>query len=338
MRAFSRIAAKRPMGARSVVLLNESQPVLANNAEGRGFKSRVWVEKTDAYWYEALTRVRDGEVPTTTLVPSRIELYNIDQLVSKPEVPKETRGHFSFKTQKRYSGDFARKLDEFSQEHGLDGKWWMSITEVRKQGLRLEMNAQPCIQVLTRQSQMYNADQFENPEVIARRAYNASSGRAYSEAIGEHLRAHADSLGFDTVLYMTGRQLENLKLTAPTAAIVAEVPVTQRASIKMFPLEEVENADAFVKSLQRFPVKTHTFIISGQPLSADLLPQAEAMKVKSHYWVSETELVNRGYSLKPNAKFITPVVDEKKWLAYHIDQLSDADREVAIKNIGRGTI
>ena len=32
------------------------------------------------------------------------------------------------------------------------------------------------------------------------------------------------------------------------------------------------------------------------------------------------------------------LVDEKKWLAYHIDQLSDADREVAIKNIGRGTI
>eukprot|EP00672_Neobodo_designis_P003895 CAMPEP_0174855962 /NCGR_PEP_ID=MMETSP1114-20130205/34694_1 /TAXON_ID=312471 /ORGANISM="Neobodo designis, Strain CCAP 1951/1" /LENGTH=339 /DNA_ID=CAMNT_0016090737 /DNA_START=32 /DNA_END=1051 /DNA_ORIENTATION=+ len=337
MQRFTSNLAARVAGTRTIMQLSAANPVLKNNAEARGFGSPVWVEEGDDWWFNKVTSLRAGEMPTECKGPARIELYNVDQLSSGATVPaREVHGHHSLKTEKRYSGNFNETLDKFAKENKLDSKWWLSPVEVRKRNLRVQAGATPCVQIIDRQMKMYNADQFANPEAIAMRAYSGATGRAYDETIGSFMRGHAKSLDLDYVVYFTAKQLDKAGLSVEVGSSPVKVPLNSRVSMKLFPIEAVDRPGEFLEKLQRFPVSEPTYVISGMPLDGPMREKAIAAAVKSNYWVSENEVKARGFSIKPDMAFIAPDMDPSmSFDAFHLEQLVEDHRRIAVSKIGR---
>jgi hypothetical protein len=338
MQRFARSSIARVAGCRTLMQLSGCSPILKNNAEARGFSSPVWVEDGDEWWFKKVTSLRDGEMPTECKGPSRIELYNVDQLTGKPELPKkEVFGNHSLKTEKRYSGGFNDALEKFAALNKLDSKWWLSPAEVRKRGLRVQPGARPSVQIIERSMKMYNADQFADPAAIGMRAYSGATGRAYEDGIGSHMRGHAKANGFESVVYFTEKQLASAGMAADIGVNPLAVPLTTRgSSFKLFPVEAVDHPDEFLKKLQRFPVTEPTYVISGMPLEASLAGKAKIASVKSNYWVSENEVKARGFKIRPDAASISPESDNQMTFnAFNIEQLNEPSRAMVYRMIGR---
>jgi hypothetical protein len=183
---------------------------------------------------------------------------------------------------------------------------------------------------------MFNADQFTNPEAISSRSYSGATGRAYEETIGSFMRGHAKALDIDYAVYFTAKQIDKAGLSVEVGSTPVKIPLSNRIIMKLYPVEAVDRPEEFLKKLQRFPVSEPTFVISGMPLGADLVPKAVAAKIKSNYWVSENEVKARGFSLKPGAASIGPDADPTMTFdAFHIEQISAGQRDDAARKIGR---
>jgi hypothetical protein len=331
----ARVSRVVPVGTRGICLHSVSAPVLAHNAKHRGFKSTIWVEDTDEYWFSKLNAtVRQGEAPTECPAPSRIELYNFDQLLKAPEVPTTDRfGNYSFKTKKRYSGKFDETLTQFAQQNKYDSKWWLSAAEVRKQNLRVKGYEQPCVQILNRTGKFYNADQFAKPDLIQLQPFSGATGRAYDTSVSSRLRQHAESIGASSCVYFTTNQLEKMQLHPVSGASPAEVESSSNIDLTLFALEDLEHPEQFMQILQRYPVTEPTNIITGQPLGESYKAEAAKAVNKYNYWVSKHDATARGFNLKANAKGIAPPSEGRSWETFNAEQLMDP--VAAYQKIGR---
>jgi len=346
-RLYAPAAARRctPMqsaaAVRAICLLSESSPVLLNNASHRGFERNVWVEEEDAYWYKDVTQIKPAEVPTSINKPSRVELYNLDQVLQKPvgNFDGDRHGHFSVKTNKRYSQAFSDQLDQFCVANKLDSKWWMSSAEVRKANLQLQRGARPFVSIFDKPGKFFNAEQFARPSEIQMRGFSGATGRAYSADISAVLRQHAESNGFPNCIYFTERQLAYFGSNIPQGTQGVQLPGTGRSDVTgnyLYPITAVEKQDTFMKLLQRYPVTVPTYIVSGKPLPKEILAKVESVPNPTNYWVSRREVETRGHALIPKAIGVNTLSDEENRNSIIMFNLVQAtDYKALFEKIGR---
>jgi hypothetical protein len=296
--------------ARNIAVFTEQSEVLANTAKHRGFNSNVWVEADDAWWTKALSPLKHGEVPVREVpIQRRIELYNVDQLVKRPQDLPKAAAHSSMRTSAPFGGRFQEELETKAKIHGFASKWWLSRAVMRKQELELRRGAAPVVVMITGRADLYNAEQFQEPSAIAATPFSGLSKKPYRAETADALRAFAAEKKFSSGLFFTLKQLEGLglgDLVAPGAEPLA-LPVSKNSmsgSLTLYNVESIVKGDALAQEMQRYPVDVDTYLISGRPVGEGVKAQCAAAGYASKYWVSGRDVEMRKLKVRPDAKSV----------------------------------
>jgi hypothetical protein len=310
---------------RSIAVFTEQSDILMNNAKHRHFKSNVWFEVEDAWWTKNYATLKPKEAPTQASIQRRIELYNADQLVKRPEELDQRAAHSSARTMAPYSQAFQEELERTAKMHGFASKWWMSEREITKRNANLRQGARPSVIIMRATAQLVNADQFDKPEALAAVPLSAATKKPYARELQELLSADVEKNKYPTGLYFTVKQLEALGLDGlvkPEAPFVAH-NMTFRG-FTVYNVDELADSENILKSLQRFPVTTDSYLLSGKPVGATLAPNLAAAGKKSKYWVSERDVEARKWKVLPGCKGVSADAKEgKQIMFYSVHQLSN---------------
>lgn len=325
--------------ALNVFVFTQQNAVLANNAKHLGFKSNVWVEEEDAWWWQKATQLKPDQRATETKVQRFIEYYNLDSLQNKAALEADlptneqsaTGGyHTSFRTKTPFSGSLGKNFEKAAELHGYKSKFWISAQEVRKNKHPLVRGSKPTSVVFPTTGRLFNADQFVAPDAITKCPVSGMKRKPYGGDFRAALEKDIAANKYSTGLYFTLNQLEHFGLASDLRpnAMPVQLHLTQlRGNLKFFSLDEVEGGERLLGELQRFPVEEHTFIISGRPVRDE--KTLEIMKKRkagtSKYWISQTDLATRQYAVKEGAEGIPfqggQAASQLTVLMYNADQL-----------------
>jgi hypothetical protein len=276
---------------RNIAVFTEQSEVLANNAKHRGFKSNVWVEVEDAWWTKRIAALKAGEAPTKAPIQRRIELYNVDQLVKRPDDLESRAMHSSMRTMAPYSQAFQEELEGKAKVHGFGSKWWLSEREVVKRNLSLRHDARPSVIMMRAIANLVNADQFDKPAELSRIALSAATKKPYSSAMQATLAADIAKNNYPTGLYFSTKQLEAFDMTdlikPETQPVIHELT---RPSLSLYNIDDIVKGDALLKELQRFPVEVDSYVFSGKPVGGKMQEKVAAAGKTGKYWVSSRDV------------------------------------------------
>lgn len=326
-----RVSAVLPIaGLRTNITFTQASPVLQNNAEKLGYKSNVWVEESDLYWIGKQTKVKGGERSTEVVLPRRLELYNFDQVVNPPERDNSVHWPHSLRTGRRYNGAFCDSLIEEARKQQFDSKWWLSVGELRTNNLRLRQDQAPFVSLMNVKTRVYNAEQFENADVVASAPHSGATGRVYSgDTFRNALTAHMKANGFKTPVYFTEKQATVLQIPPQAGAVPATIEFANRDFLKLYNVDEIVNGAQLLVELNRHPVNEPTYLVSGKPLGEKWLAPAKDAPFKSMYWIFRSEVTERNAQLVPGAKgIVMPNQITAKAQMYNAEQLTASLDEV----------
>jgi hypothetical protein len=328
-----------------IFVFTQSSPVLANNAKHLGYKSNVWVEDDDSWWWSKVTELKSkDERPTEVGVHRLIEYYNLDALTNKADLLKDlppsektaTAGmHTSFRTKATFGGSVGEDFEASAQLHGYQSKFWISAQEVRREKHPLARNTKPTSVVFTTPAKLYCADQFRDVAKIAQCPVSGMKRKPYAGDFKEALEKDIAANKYATGLYFTLSQLEHFGLAAdlrPDAMPVQLHLTPMRGETLLYDVSSVEGGDKLVDELQRFPVEEHTFLISGRPIRDEqTLAEMKKARNASKYWISGRDLSTRGYKIKEGAKGVAfqggskQPANQLTVLLYNVAQLTNPD-------------
>jgi hypothetical protein len=302
MRTVCRNVALRAATAaqvRNVAVFTETSAVLQNNAKACSYASNVWVEDSDKFWFDKVTKLTKGQKPTEIVAPKRLEMYNADQLEKMPENLEVAKVPSSAKSGSPYKGSMAQDLAQHAVLKGYTSNWWMSPGYMRMNKLRAKQNEQPRVSMMNVPVKLYNAGQFENPAAIALHGFSGGSKKPYSGDMAMALQADATANGHKTALYFSLKQIQAFDLALKPDAKGFTLPEMVGERTMLHSVDSVQNGAKLLAELNRFDVSEPTHLLSGKPLGAAYLEGAEKVggSLKSKYWVSRIEVENRGYKL-----------------------------------------
>ena len=311
--ALARLSA----ASRAHVVFTPQSDVLINNAKHLGLASPVWVEAEDKYWTDRLTPLRAGQVPTELPVARMHDFYNLECVADwqkiAAELPDANGQHSSVLTKRPYSRAVAAEFERVARGRGYTSQYWVAAKNVRINKTRLVRGARPANIRIVSRARLFNADQFEQPDLISQTPVSAYKGTPFGGAVGDTLRAHAVAQKYPTGLYLTPTHLDLFGLADKLVDGATPVTVEFKGpgggsgaaaafAHSFYSVDDVEDAGRLLEQLQRFPVEVDTFLISGQPVTEPALAELmRGAKRKSKYWVSRRDLDVRKFALKPAA-------------------------------------
>lgn len=333
-------------------MFTQQSPVLQNNAKHLGFKSNIFVEDADRFWWNKLTTLKPNQRATEISLSRIHEYYNLD--VVAPEVRAELerelpdpRGqHCSLSSKAPFAKMISEEFESCARQRGYTSTYWLSVATVRNRSVKLLPSARLASVQFPGKGRFFNAEQFEHPRRIETTPISAYKRMPYTGPTLDALRADVEARSWPTGLYFTLGQLELFDLTGSLKEGAEPVEVTGEfgapfnptlSKHRLYNIEEVLNGDDLLDELNRFPVEEDTFLISGQPVTDARLQEGLA-KVRdtytqSRYWVTKKDVEGRGYALKPDAVGISRTGDEEEptrrremtLIFYNVHQLENPD-------------
>ncbi|EPY43563.1 mitochondrial RNA binding protein [Angomonas deanei] len=270
--------------ARSIVVFSQQQHVLESNQKARGSPSNVWIEDWEVDRLDL--KPESGALPTQISMEKQVELYNFDQLVSPPEV-MEAPKHSSYSSRNVYGDRLQFELNDRAQKHGFQSRWWITRAQAYKENLQMKSNARSSI-ILTKSTlKLFHSSQLEGGEMLMTYPVSGGSRKLYNKKGDAYLllKDHIKSNGFNSGLYFTRRQLEFFKLSVQPK----QQPVLQEMSsgerYLLFNVDQLEDPQLALKTLQRSAVQVPTFLLSGEPIAAESAKKFPKT-FKSNYWLT----------------------------------------------------
>lgn len=330
---------------RTIAFYTEQSEALINAAKHKGYTSNVWFENDDIWMLRDSSKLKNAqespkgtayadkqysatETPVEFRGLRRVELYNADQLTTKPsDCTPEPALHSSLRTKSAYGGKFQRDLTAISDRNNFRSKWWLSAREVAKRNLEVGgRRFKPNAILLQGSIKVFNADQFEDPKRIAQEPVWAVSKKIMGRDLSEVLLPLVQKNGWPTGLFVTGKQLEHFGLAHLVKP--GEEPVEmafpdrggrdgfKKPSRLFYNLTQVKDYEKIAASLGRFPTGQPTYFSSGQAIKFEpLIKTLDALGEKgkdswANYWVSANDLKIRSWKLQDGATGIDTSLED----------------------------
>src|SRR3989338_1422949 len=116
--------------------------------------------------------------------------------------------HRSWRTKLPFRFAVNEEFEKEARQHNYtQSKYWITVSQVRKQKLQLQRSARPTGVLMDLSTRLLNADQFKNPEKIAKMPTSGYKRRTYGGSFSEYLSADIAANGYKTGLYFTISQL-----------------------------------------------------------------------------------------------------------------------------------
>ena len=314
------------------VMYTEQHPVLANNAKARKFKSNLWVDvDEDAWWTNKLSAVKAGERPTQVAGPRRLELFNMSQIENPPTDLPSVDVPTSLRTGKSFSKLIAQDLKERTVAYpNLTSNYWLGRGEAKTRNLNVIQGQKPSILLITVPMKLLNADQFEEPAKIIQTPISGGSKKPYGSDITELVK---EKLKGQRPLLFSLKQVQTLGLSLKENAAGIQLPFADNREMqlndyKLYNVDDVKGAADLMDKLQRYPVNTHTYLLSGKEVGEKFQAVIKALPPKasrSCYWMSHIEVENHGLTLNQGAAAVTLPSRAKTndSAVYSVDELTD---------------
>ncbi|AAZ13041.1 mitochondrial RNA binding protein [Trypanosoma equiperdum] len=284
---------------RTIVVFSQQHHILESNQKARSSPSNVWIEDWEAESY-GLTP-EPGAVSTQLLLDKPLELYNFDQLLSPPEV-MEAPKHSSYSSRKVYGEKLQFELNDRAQKHGFHSKWWLTRTQAVKNALTFKNNARSSIILSKSSLRLYHSSQLVGGEALMTHPVSGGSRKLYSrkgdayQVLCEHIRQNA----FNSGLYFTRRQLEFFKLAVQPSQAPVMMDVSSGERFLIFNVEQLEDPEVALRTLDRSPVSIPTFLLSGEPMQHEGVKRLP--RFKSNYWLSGRDAELYQWPIKESEK------------------------------------
>lgn len=317
---------------RNIVVYSQQHHILESNQKARSSPSNVWIEDWEAERLDL--RPEPNSTPTQLVLDKQLELYNFDQLLAPPEVMEAPR-HSSYSSRKVYGEKLQFELNDRVQKFNYQSKWWITRGQAYRENLQFKANAKASI-LLTRSTvKLFHSSQLLDGDTLLLHPVSGGSRKLYSKK-GESyniLMDHIKTNGFNSGLYFTRRQLEFFKL----AVQPNQVPVLQEISsgerFLIYNVDQLEEPDIALKTLQRSPVQVATYLLSGEPIateSARKFPKT----FKSNYWLTgrDAELYQwpiKEKERKKGAPLTTGQNSQLQIELFNVEQLTNAEEAFA---------
>lgn len=344
--------------------------MLANNVKHLGFKSNVWVEDADRWWWGKITTLKTpltssssgGSASSqhqraTEIAVTRIhEYYNMDCV--SPESREELmRGlpdpkgiHHSFSSKAPFAKMIHEEFESCARQRCYASHYWLSPGTIEKRLVKLLPGARIASVQFPGKGRFFNAEQFEHPSRIETTPVSAYKRLPYGGATLDALRNDMIARGWKTGLYFSLGQLELFDLTGRLQDGAEPVEVTGEfgqqfnptlTKHRLYNMDEVEKGDDLLDELNRFPVEEDTFLISGNPVVDEKLLaglQRVRARYSTRYWLTKKDCEGRGYKLKPDAVGVSRTGDEEEptrrremtLIFYNVHQLENPDEGFAL--------
>lgn len=303
---------------RHIVVFSQQHHILESNQKARSSPSNVWIEDWEAERLDL--RPEPKATPTQLVLDKQLELFNFDLLLAPPEVMEAPR-HSSYSSRKVYGEKIQFELNDRAQKYNFQSKWWITRSQAYRENLQFKTNAKGSI-LLTRSTvKLYHSSQLLDGEQLVLHPVSGGSRKLYSKK-GESYNIMVDHIktnGFNSGLYFTRRQLEFFKL----AVQPNQVPVVQEISsgerYLIYNVDQLEEPEVALQTLQRSPVHVPTFLLSGEPI-----PPENARKFpksfKSQYWLTGRDAELYQWPIKE--------AQRKKGVPYNVGQSSQIQLEL----------
>ncbi|KAG8343587.1 hypothetical protein ERJ75_001062900 [Trypanosoma vivax] len=288
-----------PGSVRTIVVFSQQHHILESNQKARSSPSNLWIEDWEIDYHGMIPE--PGAVSTQLILDKPLELFNFDQLLTPPEV-MEAPKHSSYSSRKMYSEKLQFELNDRSQKHGFQSRWWLTRSQATKNGLAFKDNARSSI-ILTKISlRLYHTSQVVGGDALmthpvsggSRKLYN-KKGDAYN-VLSEHIRQYA----FNSGLYFTRRQLEFFKLAVQPNQAPVLLDVASGDRYLIYNVEQLVDPDVALRTLDRSPVSIPTFLLSGEPIRHEGMKRAA--RYKSNYWLSGRDAELYQWPIKESEK------------------------------------
>ncbi|KAH9593399.1 hypothetical protein LSM04_003165 [Trypanosoma melophagium] len=284
---------------RTIVVFSQQHHILEGNQKARSSPSNVWIEDWEVEGHGL--RPEPGAVPTQLLLDKPLELFNFDQLLSPPEV-MEAPKHSSYSSRKMYGEKLQFELNDRAQKHGFQSKWWLTRAQAMKNSLTFKGNARSSI-ILTKSSlKLYHSSQLIGGESLMTHPVSGGSRKLYSKK-GEAFQVLSDNIrqnNFNSGLYFTNRQLEFFKLAVQPNQTPVVLDISSGERYLIYNVEQLEDPELALKTLDRSPVNIPTFLLSGEPIQHESMKKLP--KFKSNYWLSGRDAELYQWPIKESEK------------------------------------
>lgn len=326
------VAATAAIQQRNLVVFSQQHHVLESNQKARGSPSNVWIEDWELDRLEM--KPEEGAVPTQLLLDKQLELYNFDQLISPPEV-MEAPKHSSYFSRKMYGEKLQFELNDRAQKHGFQSKWWITRSQSFKDNLQFKNNARGSIILTKGQMKLFHSSQIVGGDALMTYPVSGGSRKLYSRR-GEAyqvLRDHINGNGFNSGLYFTCRQLEFFKLAVQPNQPPVMQDVSSGERYLIYNVDQLEDPNVALKTLQRSPVSLPTFLLSGDPIQHDSTKKFPK-HFKSNYWLTGRDAELYQWPIKDAEKrkgipFNTGGTQSLQIELYNVEQLSNPEEAFA---------
>ncbi|ORC89213.1 mitochondrial RNA binding protein [Trypanosoma theileri] len=284
---------------RTIVVFSQQHHILEGNQKARSSPSNVWIEDWEVEGHGL--RPEPAAVPTQLLLDKPLELFNFDQLLSPPEV-MEAPKHSSYSSRKMYGEKLQFELNDRAQKHGFQSKWWLTRAQAMKNSLTFKGNARSSI-ILTKSSlKLYHSSQLIGGESLMTHPVSGGSRKLYSKK-GEAFQVLSDNIrqnNFNSGLYFTNRQLEFFKLAVQPNQTPVVLDISSGERYLIYNVEQLEDPELALKTLDRSPVNIPTFLLSGEPIQHESMKKLP--KFKSNYWLSGRDAELYQWPIKDSEK------------------------------------
>lgn len=329
--AASAIAATTA-ATRQIIVYSQQHHILESNQKARSSPSNVWIEDWEAERLDL--RPEPNATPTQLVLDKQLELYNFDQLLAPPEVMEAPR-HSSYSSRKVYGEKLQFELNDRAQKYNYQSKWWITRGQAYRENLAFKANTKASI-LLTRSTvKLYHSSQLLDGDSLLLHPVSGGSRKLYSKK-GESyniLMDHIKNNGFNSGLYFTRRQLEFFKL----AVQPNQVPVLQEVSsgerYLIYNVDQLEEPDVALKTLQRSPVQVATFLLSGEPIATENARKFPKT-FKSNYWLTGRDAELYQWPIKESERkkgvpFTTGQNASLQIELFNVEQLTNAEEAFA---------
>ncbi|CCW68298.1 unnamed protein product [Phytomonas sp. Hart1] len=317
---------------RTIVVFSQQHHILESNQKARGSPSNVWVEDWEA---ERMgMKPEDGAMPTQLLIDKQLELYNFDQLISRIEL-MEAPKHSSYYSRKMYGEKLQFELNDRSQKCNFQSKWWITRSQAYKENLQFKNNARASIILTKGQVKLFHTSQLVGGEAFQTHPVSGSTRKLYNKRGDPYntLRDHIKSNEFNSGLYFTRRQLDFFKLAVQSNQVPLTQDMTSGERYLIYNVDQLEDPNLALKTLQRSPVSVPTFLLSGEPIQHEntkKLPKS----FRSNYWLTGRDAELYQWPIKEAEKrkgvpFNTGGAASLQIEFYNVEQLANPEEAFA---------
>lgn len=317
---------------RSIVVYSQQHHVLESNQKARGSPSNIWIEDWELERNDL--KLEQGAVATQLLLDKQVELYNFDQLLAPPEVMEAPR-HSSYGSRKVYGERLQFELNDRAQKHGYQSKWWLTRYQAQKENLQFKSNARSSVVLCKDLLKLFHSSQLIGGETLLQSPVSGGSRRLYSKRSEQHtlLRDHIKNNNFNSGLYFTRRQIDFFKLSVNPSQMPVLQDINSGERFVIYNVDQLEDPQLALKTLQRSPVSMPTFLLSGEPIQSDSAKKFPT-HFRSNYWLTGRDAELYQWPIKESEKrkgvpFHSSGAATMQIELYNVEQLNNPEEAFA---------